>query len=134
MAILPTSGVDISRGVTAQRQPSRTWHIAGDRIRGEADGLESVRQAVEIILHVERFRWQIYRPYSGMQWRGLIGQDSGYVTAELQRRLREALTMDDRVTGISNFAYAIDVDELSCSFTVNTVYGDIETGTEVTLT
>lgn len=134
MATLPGSGIDISRGVTRQRQPSRTWRIVEDRIRGETDGLESVRQAVEIILNVERFRWQIYRPYSGMQWRGLIGQDSGYVTAELQRRLREALTVDDRVTGISDFSCAVDGDELHCSFTVNTVYGDIETGTEATLT
>ena len=133
MATLPTSSVDISGGLAAQRQPSRTWHIVEDRIRGEADGLESVRQAVEIILHVERFRWQIYRPYSGMQWQGLIGQDSGYVTAELQRRIREALTMDDRVKGISDFECAMDVDELHCSFTVNTVYGDVKTGTEVTL-
>lgn len=133
MATLPTSGVDISGGLTSERQPSRTWHIVENRIRGETDGLESVRQAVEIILHVERFRWQIYRPYSGMQWRGLIGQNSGYVSAELQRRLREALTVDDRVKGISNFKYTVDVDELHCSFTVNTVYGDVETGTEVTL-
>lgn len=133
MAILPDSSLDLSAGLRTERQPSRTWQIAGERICGEADGLEAVRQAVEIILNVERFRWQIYQPYSGMQWRGLIGRDAGYVTAELQRRLREALTMDDRVKGISNFQYTLDGNELACSFTANTVYGDVEAGVEVNI-
>ena len=87
----------------------------------EQDAFISDEQLKEIILNVERFRWQIYRPYSGMQWRGLIGQDPGYVTAELQRRLREALTMDDRVKGISQFDYILDGDALACSVTVDTV-------------
>ena len=133
MATLPASSLDISKGVSTQRQPSRTWRIVGNRIMGECDGWESVRQAVEIILNVERYRWQIYRPWSGMQWNGLLGQDGGYVTAELQRRLREALTVDDRITGISNFAWNLDGDELTCSFTANTVYGDVQSSMTVTL-
>ncbi len=133
MATLPASTIDISGGLRTERQPSRTWRIADNRICGETDGWESVRQAVEIILNVERFRWQIYRPYSGMQWRGLIGQDPGYVTAELQRRLREALTMDDRVKGISQFDYIMDGDALACSVTVDTVYGDVAAAVEVNI-
>lgn len=133
MATLPASTIDISGGLRTERQPSRTWRITDNRICGETDGWESVRQAVEIILNVERFRWQIYRPYSGMQWRGLIGQDPGYVTAELQRRLREALTMDDRVKGISQFDYIMDGDALACFVTVDTVYGDVEAAVEVNI-
>ena len=135
MAILPTGGT-IQSGVQFQQQPDRTWYINKEtqRIQGDCDGWQAVRQAVEIILNVERFRWQIYRPYSGMQWEGLIGQDPGYVAAELQRRIREALTMDDRVRGISDFTYTMEGDRLTASLTVNTVYGDYETSVEVTLT
>ena len=98
-------------------------------------GLEAVRQAVEIILNTERFRWQIYLPYSGMMWNGLIGQDPGYVSSELQRRIKDALLMDDRVTGISDFQYTVNNSNiLSASLTVNTVYGDTQTTIEVTLT
>lgn len=134
MPTLP-EGLDISAGVTFEQQPSRTWYINKEtrRIQGEVDGLAAVRQAVEIILNVERFRWQIYRPYSGMQWEGLIGQDPGYVSLELQRRITEALTMDDRVRGISGFTYSVAGSTLSASFTVNTVYGDTETSVEVNL-
>ncbi len=135
MPTLPTSSIDISAGVTFQQQPSRTWYINKEtnRIQGECDGWQSVRQAVEIILHVERFRWQIYRPYSGMQWDGLIGQDPGYVASELQRRITAALAMDDRVRGISNFKYTVTGDQLSASLTVNTVFGEYETSVEVNL-
>lgn len=136
MPILPTSSIDISAGVTFQQQPSRTWYINKEtrRIQGEADGLTAVRQAVEIILNVERFRWQIYRPYSGMQWEGLIGQDPGYVASELQRRITAALTMDDRVRGISDFTYTVKREVLTATLTVSTVYGDVQTSVEVNIT
>ena len=70
---------------------------------------------------------------SGMEWSGLIGQDPGYVASELQRRLRDALRMDDRVRGISDFSYRVKEDSLTASLTVNTVYGDTQTTVEVTL-
>ena len=135
MAVLPTGGAALSGAVMFEQQPSRTWNINKDtnRIEGETDGLSSVKQAVEIILNVERFRWQIYRPYSGMQWEGLIGRDPGYVASELQRRIMDALKMDDRVRGISDFSYSIDGNVLSASLTVNTVYGDTLTTVEVNL-
>lgn len=135
MAVLPTSSINISGGVSFQSQPSLSWCINKEtnRIEGTVDGQAAVRQAVEIILNVERFRWQIYRPYSGMEWDGLIGQDPGYVGAELQRRVIDALTVDDRVTGISDYDYTVDGSSLSAVFTVNTVYGSIAESLEVPL-
>lgn len=135
MAVLPTSSINITGGVNFQNQPSLSWYINKDtnRIEGTVDGQAAVRQAVEIILNVERFRWQIYRPYSGMEWDGLIGQDPGYVGAELQRRVIDALTVDDRVTGISDYDYTVDGSSLSAVFTVNTVYGSIAESLEVPL-
>ena len=69
-----------------------------------------------------------------MQWDGLIGQDPGYVASELQRRMTEALLMDERVRGISDFTYSVSGNTLSASLTVNTVYGEMETGVEVNVT
>lgn len=134
MPTLPTGG-SLVNGVQFEQQPDLTWGIdkASNRINGSVNGLAAVRQAVEIILNVERFRWQIYRSYSGMQWDGLIGQDPGYVASELQRRMREALTMDDRVRDISDFSYTVSGDTLTASMTVNTVYGDTQTDVEVNL-
>lgn len=133
MSVLPTGGGASSAQLAFVQQPSQTWYIDQNtqRIQGSVDGLDAVRQAVEIILHVERFRWQIYRPYSGMQWDGLIGQDPGYVASELQRRIKAALLMDDRVRGISSFSYTMTGSTMTADVSVDTVYGEVQTTVEV---
>lgn len=133
MEVLPASSLPLSGGVEFVSQPSLTWHLDREtgRIEGTCDGYDAVKQAVEIILSVERYRWQIYQPTSGMQWDGLLGQDTGYVAAELQRRLLDALLQDDRVTGLKDYTYSVNGQELAVSFTVTTVYGEVRTSTEV---
>lgn len=135
MPTLPEgNGINI-QDVVFESQPDLTWWRDPDtnRIAGAADGHKAVAQAVEVMLLVERFRWQIYKPFFGMQWEGLLGQNPGYVAAELQRRIREAVTIDDRVTGISNFSYTISGDTMTAEVTVNTVYGPLNQTVEVTL-
>ena len=135
MPTLPEgSGINI-QNVVFESQPDLTWWRDPDtnRIVGTADGHKAVAQAVEVMLLVERFRWQIYKPFFGMQWEGLLGNNPGYVAAELQRRIREAVTIDDRVTGISNFSYTISGDTMTAEVTVNTVYGPLNQTVEVTL-
>ena len=134
MPTLPQGG-SLPPIVSVESMPSLTWYINKDtnRIQGTVDNYDAVVQAVQVILNVERFRWKIYSPYSGMQWRGLIGEDPGYVAAELQRRIRDALRMDDRITGIKDFKYSIADDVLTASLTVTTVYGDVQTTTEVNI-
>lgn len=135
MPILPEgNGINI-QDVVFESQPDLTWWRDPDtnRIVGTADGHKAVAQAVEVMLLVERFRWQIYKPFFGMQWEGLLGNNPGYVAAELQRRIREAVTIDDRVTGISDFSYTISDDTMTAQVTVNTVYGPLNQTVEVTL-
>lgn len=135
MAVLPTDNLNLSGTVRYEDQPGRTWKIDREkgRIVGECDNWEAVRQAVEIILWTERFRWQIYRPYSGVQYDGLIGLDPGYVAAELKRRVRAALMMDSRVTGIEDYTYTFSEGILHAEFTVTTVFGGIRQSAEVSI-
>lgn len=134
MAVLP-AGRSLSGSVEYVSQPSKTWRIdpVTHRLSGTCEGYDAVRQAVNIILNVERYRWQIFQSSSGMEWEGLLGQDAGFVAAELQRRATEALMMDDRVTGIENFDYNVRGQTLSASFTVITIYGGVEAGMEVNI-
>lgn len=134
MPTLPEN-ITLETPAVSQRQPSLTWQIdkGTNRIRGEAEGLAAVHQAVEIILNCERFRWQIYKPYSGVQWDGLIGADPGFVSAQLLRRVTEALLMDDRVTGVTDFVPAVSGSTLTASMTVRTVCGDTQAQVRVEL-
>lgn len=135
MATLPQADIDLSQGVVFQDQPSLTW-IADPvthRLRGRGDGYEAVRQAVEIIVNVERFRWQIYTPNFGIDLDGLLGNDPGFVASELQRRLADAFLPDSRILGISDFSYIFRDAALTAAVTVDTVFGKVRTTVEVTV-
>lgn len=135
MATLPTSNIRLDPVLITEDEPSLTWYIdkSAHRIQGTCDGYIAVRQAVEIILNTYRFKWQIYLPSSGVDYSGLIGQDPGYVSVELKRRIEEALSMDTRVLGIEHYHTEVDKDNLIATFTVCTVYGDLLESVEVNI-
>lgn len=135
MAITPQDTIDL-QAVSFREQPTHTWWRDPDtnRISGTADGLKAVAQAVEVILNTVRFQWPIYNPYFGMEWRGLIGQDKGYIVSELQRRMKDAFSTDTRITGITSFEYQTDGDTLTAQVTVGTVYGEVTQNVEVRIT
>lgn len=134
MPITPELEIDIQT-VEFVEQPSLTWwrDPTTNRISGKADGLKAVKQAVEVIFNVERFQWQIYTPYFGISWNGLLGQNPGYVGAELQRRVKDALSVDSRILGIRDFTFTVTGEVLTAEFTVNTVYGAFAQSLEVVL-
>ena len=133
--MLPRADIDLRGGVVFQDQPTLTW-IADPvtrRIRGRGDGWEAIRQAVEIIVNVERFKWQIYTPNFGTDYNGLLGTEPGYAASELQRRLEDAFLPDSRILGMKDFTWSFSGVSLSARFTVLTVFGDIASGLEVPL-
>ncbi len=133
--MLPQANIDLSRGVVFQDQPSLTW-IADpvtNRLRGRGDNWEAVRQAVEVIVNVERFKWQIYTPNFGTDYGGLLGTDPGYAASELRRRLEDAFLPDNRILGIKDYAYTFRDVSLTVTFTALTVFGDVPGSMEAAL-
>lgn len=108
-------------------RPSRTWIIDRNTMQvGFMDeGLEAVRQSVEIALNVERFQWQIYNTNFGNELEELIGDDADYIQSELPRMVDDALSVDDRVIDTTDYVFSVNGDSMTVSFTVNTVYGQI---------
>ena len=126
MAVLPEV-IGFDTDIEIQSQPSKTWIYADGSLQVSYmdSGLESVRQAVEIALDVERFRWQIYNANFGNELDSLIGDDADYVIAELPRMVEDALSVDGRITGVDGYRFTRQGDTLTVSFTVHTVFGDI---------
>lgn len=135
MGILPETTINAQNGVVYQNYPTKTYYIdpISHHISGFTDGLQAMQQAVEIIVNIERYFWQIYTPNFGMQWNGLIGNNPDFVGLEMKRRLDNAFSIDSRILGISNYKYSIVEDNLTSTFTVHTVYGDIDQTVEVNL-
>lgn len=78
--------------------------IEKNRLMGSCDGLEAIKQAVYLILNVERYRYVIYSSNYGVEFDDLLGKPVPYVLPELKRRIEEALTQDDRITGVDGLS------------------------------
>ena len=114
--------------IVVASQPSKTWIIDRNTMQVSCmdKGLEAVRQAVEIALNVERYRWTIYSANYGSELDGLVGEDEAYIIAEIPRLIEGALSPDSRVVSVDDYTYTrTDTNSLTVSFTVHTVYGDI---------
>ena len=127
MATLPEV-VGFDTDIVIASQPSKTWIIDRSTMQVACmdDGLEAVRQAVEIALDVERFRWTIYSANFGSELDELVGQDEALITAEIPRLVEGALSQDDRVVQVEDYVFTrTGPNSMHVSFTVRTVYGDL---------
>ena len=128
---IPTlpQNVGINASLEYTELPTTTFIIdwSSRQIVGIGTGLDAMRQAVEIILANERFRWQIYDSNFGVELEGLIGDDLDYIKAEIPRRIEEAFSVDSRILSVDNYVFTeTSPGVLSVSFDVQTVYGAIQ--------
>ena len=66
-----------------------------------------------------------------MELADLIGQPKDYVMSEAKRRITEALTQDDRIESVDEWAFETTKKSVIVTFVVHTIFGDIETTKEV---
>lgn len=127
--MLPNLDLDFNDGIQfdfeLEEQPSRTFNIdfRNNRINGQIDGLDAVMQSVELIMMVERYKWLIYSWRYGVELQNLIGKDPGFVIAEVERRVTEALMQDDRIERVYNFEYEINGSKLYFTINVDSIFG-----------
>ncbi|WEI91861.1 DUF2634 domain-containing protein [Enterococcus casseliflavus] len=112
--------------------PSRTYRLQNGRIAGWIDELAAMRQAIEKVLHTERFTWLIYTDNYGVELKSLLGEDLDLVMAEMERIVRETLSVDERIIEIENFQVTQESrNTLLVSFFVTTIFGSIQMEQEV---
>lgn len=105
--------------------PSKTYSLTRDRITGFIDGLDAMKQAVWKRLMTERYVYDIYDDTYGLQTADLIGKDYGYVMGKLQRRIKEALLYDDRISDVNDFKFKQGKDYIWIGFNVVTDFGEL---------
>lgn len=131
--MVPTATVisddDVRALAQAEQVPSRTYRMRLDTIevQGFTDEQEAMRQAVFKILQTERYRYdKVYSDNYGVQLWDLFGQPIPLVLAEIPRRITEALTWDERITGVGDFSFEVSRGKVHTSFAVYTIYGSLE--------
>lgn len=127
--MIPSTAAILTTELEVVTQPSKNYKMNLERniINGSCDGLEAMRQVIYKILNTERYQNIIYSWNYGIELLDLFGEPVAYVCSELQRRITEALTQDDRIDSVDSFAF--DVSEkrtVKATFTVHTIFGDLE--------
>lgn len=100
-------------------------------VAGNVDGLEAMKQAVYLVLSIERYKYVIYDWNYGVEIADLFGKPIPFVLPELKRRISEALLMDTRITAVDGFVFETVRGKVLAAFTVHTIFGDIEAEKEV---
>lgn len=117
-------------------EPSESYKLDMELnvISGSVDELDAVRQAVYKILNTERYLYPVYSWDYGVELDGLLGEPADYVCAELERRVTEALTQDDRIEAVDGFEFDLSEKRtVKASFCVHSIYGSFEESKEVNI-
>lgn len=126
--MIPASSGFLEQNFEIEEQPTYTYKVNQEenRICGYTDGLDAIRQAIYKILSTERYQYIMYSWNYGIELKDLYGEPISYVCPELERRIAEALTWDERILSVDNFEFNRNhKKEVHVAFTAHTVFGDV---------
>ena len=126
--MIPQIDYELEADFDIEEIPSSTFKLLIDkkRIIGKCDDLDAVKQAVYLMLNVERYQYVIYSENYGVELMDLIGQPIPYVLPELKRRITECLTQDDRIDSVDGFEFEVNKQFVHCTVTVHSNIGSFE--------
>ncbi|HOL87044.1 MAG TPA: DUF2634 domain-containing protein [Defluviitoga tunisiensis] len=126
--MIPNTSLNTNKTLKIVQEPTKTYRLdtSNNRLIGYTDALEAMKQAIYKIIFTERYQYLIYSWNYGIELEDLFGKPKPYVYSELKRRIREALLQDDRITEVDNFDFSSKKGDVKVTFTVHTVFGDIE--------
>ena len=126
--MIPSTTAFLEQDFEIEEQPTHTYkmNLASELVRGYTDYQEAMKQAIYKILTTERYQYVMYSWNYGIELLDLYGEPVSYVCPELERRITEALTWDDRIKSVDNFEFNISKKgEILVTFTAHTVFGDV---------
>ena len=126
--MIPSTTAFLEQDFEITEQPTHTYkmNLESNLIRGYTDGQEAMKQAIYKILNTERYQYVMYSWNYGIELLDLYGEPVSYVCPELERRITEALTWDDRIQSVDKFEFNISKKgEILVTFTAHTVFGDV---------
>ena len=117
-----------------KEQPSKTFKMRNDKevVKGTCDGIEAMKQAIYLALNVERYTCPLVSWSYGVELADLFGMPTSYCIPEIERRIRDALIVDDRIEKVYDFQFKTPKKGvIFVEFKVDTNVGTIEAEKEV---
>ena len=125
MSIL--SLLPVIEGGASRKMGDVTWNL--DEMSGtKISGLDSLCQAIRVMLEVPRYRYPIYSWQYGSELDTLIGSGCSDVQQKAPTMIRDALLRDDRIDEVDSFTVSRTQqrDAADITFTVHSRLGNIE--------
>lgn len=132
--MIPSTNSLLTTTLEVTTQPSKNYKMWFEQeiVNGTWTDLAAMEQVIYKILNTERYQYPIYSHNYGVELASLYGEPISYVYPEVERRITEALTQDDRITAVGDFVFDTSVKgKLGVEFTVSTCCGEVEATTEV---
>lgn len=126
--MIPSINGFLQQDFEIEEQPSKTFkmYLEQEVINGFTDGLDSIIQTIYKILNTERYQYIIYSWNYGIELIDLFGEPVTYVCPELERRITEALTQDERILSVDTFSFDVSVKGVvHVTFTAHTIFGEV---------
>lgn len=113
---------------------SNEWRVDFDT--GEIDepetSLEVMAQDIRFALETDRYKYPIMGGNFGASFDDLIGTDYNYIQSEIVRRIRDALSIDDRIVSVGDFEFKQGAEsDIIVSCVVATSIGDVAIQTTI---
>ena len=126
--MLPQINIQNLNELEINSMPSKTYKLnyGKNQIYDTTDDLQALKQAIYIILNTERYNYLIYSWDFGVELKKLIGMEKFQATAQLEQAIKDALLQDSRILNVENFSFAFERKTVTATFTVKTIFGDIE--------
>ena len=131
--MIPEQDIDLTN-LEVETRPSLTYRLDFERKRigGMVDNEEAIMQLVMKILYTERYAYVIYSSDYGVELERLIGQEYDFIVSDLERTIKEALLVDDRILDVVDFeTVKTGLDTMTAKFKVISILGDANIETEV---
>ncbi|MCS1382718.1 DUF2634 domain-containing protein [Lysinibacillus sphaericus] len=114
-------------------EPSKNYKLLHDKNRcvGFIDELEAMKQAIFLMLSVERYDHIIYTWNAGFESKDLFGKPTAYVASEVPRRIQECLLQDDRINKVDSFVVTTKKNKVHVAYTAHTIFGELTLKKEV---
>lgn len=128
--MLPQNNNLLNSGIDITKYDSKTYHIdfKNDVMRGMTDGIEALKQAIFLILSIERYDYIIYSWNYGIELKDLFGKPTTYACAVLPSRIKQALIQDDRIQNVYDFVTNAEGNTVKVEFKVKSIFGTFSQG------
>ena len=133
--MLPENNIDFAV-VEDKEQPSKTFRMNAEKnvVRGSCDDVEALKQAIFLMLSVERYTCPLVSFNYGAEFSDLIGKPLSYCIPQSEYRIRDALTQDERINDVRDFEFDTSRKGiLLVKFKVDSIFGTIEIEKEVSI-